>query len=112
MACLSCIEHGIDWRKYLVEAARVLKPGGYLFTSFDYWHNEVDTMGQTAFGAPIKIFTEHDVMHMAVFAKECGLNLMKKPVLKCREAPVEWMGMRYTFMNLLMRKDKGEVTTS
>jgi hypothetical protein len=43
-------------------------------------------------------------MLMVIFAAECGLNLMKKPVLKCKAAPVEWMGMRYTFMNLLMRK--------
>jgi SAM-dependent methyltransferase len=104
VACLSVIEHGIDWRKYFVEAARVLRPGGYLFTSFDYWHEPVDTKGQMAFGVPIRIFTEQDVMMMVIFAGECGLNLMKKPVLECKAAPVEWMGMRYTFMNLLMKK--------
>jgi len=106
VACLSCIEHGIDWRKYFIETARVLRPGGYLFTSFDYWFNPVDTKGQRAFGAPIKIFTSQDVMQMAVFAKECGLNLMKRPILDCKEAVVEWMGMKYTFMNLLMKKDQ------
>jgi SAM-dependent methyltransferase len=104
IACLSTIEHGIDWRKYFIETARALRPNGYLFTSFDYWETPVDTMGQTAWGAPIKIFTAQDVMLMTVFAKEVGLDLMRRPVLNCKHAPVEWMGMRYTFMNLLMKK--------
>lgn len=104
VACLSTIEHGVDWRKYFAEMGRVLQPGGCLFTSFDYWHVPVDTKGQTAFGAPIKIFTANEVMQMAIFAKDCGLNLVKRPILDCKERPVEWMGMRYTFMNLLMRK--------
>lgn len=104
IACLSTIEHGVDWRKYFISAARTLRVGGYLFTSFDYWHDPVDTKGQMAFGAPIKIFTAQDVMQMAIFAKECGLDLMKRPVLACAGAPVEWMGMQYTFMNLLMKR--------
>lgn len=107
MACLSVIEHGVDYRKYFVEAARILRPGGYLFTSFDYWDVPVDTKGQYAFGSPIKVFTAQDVMQMAIFAKECGLDLMKRPVLDCKESPVEWMGMRYTFLNLLMKKTRG-----
>jgi SAM-dependent methyltransferase len=106
ITCLSTIEHGVDWRKYFIEAARVLRLDGYLFTSFDYWDTPVDTKGQKAFGAPIKIFTANDVMQMAIFAKEVGLDLMKRPVLNCKEAPVEWMGMRYTFMNLLMKKGR------
>jgi len=104
IACLSTIEHGVDWRKYFTESARILRLDGYLFTSFDYWSTPVDTMGQTAWGSPIRIFTAHDVMQMAIFAKGCGLDLMKRPVLNCKDAPVEWMGMRYTFMNLLMKK--------
>jgi len=31
---------------------------------------------------------------------------MKRPILNCQDAPVEWMGMRYTFMNLLMKKNR------
>lgn len=105
IACLSTIEHGVDWRKYYAEMVRILRPGGYLFTSFDYWHVPVDTKGQMAFGVPIKIFTANEVMQMAIYAKGCGLNLVKRPNLDCKERPVEWMGMSYTFMNLLMRKE-------
>jgi SAM-dependent methyltransferase len=108
IACLSTIEHGVDWRKYFQEMARLLRVHGFLFTSFDYWQNPIDTKGQRAFGAPIKIFTETEVMQMAIYAKSCGLSLVKRPTLKCRDRPVEWMGMSYTFMNLLMRKDDAE----
>lgn len=104
IACLSTIEHGVNWMRYFHEMARILRPGGYLFTSFDYWEDPVDTGGQMAFGAPIRIFTKNDVMQMSVFAVQCGLHLLKAPELDCRERPVEWMGMRYTFMNLLMGK--------
>lgn len=109
VACLSTIEHGVDWRKYYQEMARILAPGGYLFTSFDYYQSPVNTHGQKAFGVPITIFTADDVMKMALYAKTCGLNLMKRPILECRGRPVQWMGMEYTFMNLLMMKD---LTTS
>lgn len=105
VACLSVIEHGVDWRKYFAEMGRIIAPNGYLFTSFDYWPTPVDTKGQHAFGVPIHIFTEQEVMQMAIYAANCGLHLMKRPVLQAKERPVEWMGMRYTFMNLLMKKN-------
>lgn len=104
VACLSTIEHGVDWRKYFQEMARIIKPKGYLFTSFDYWHNPVDTKGAMAFGVPVKIFTSNDVMQMAIYAKTCGFDLIKRPDLSCKERPVKWLGMEYTFFNLLMRK--------
>lgn len=105
VACLSTIEHGVDWRKYFQEMARIIRPMGFLFTSFDYWHNPVDTKGQQAFGVPVKIFTANDVMQMCIYAQTCGLHLMKRPDLSCKERPVKWLGMEYTFFNLLMRKD-------
>lgn len=104
VACLSTIEHGVDWRKYFAEMARIIGTGGYLFTSFDYWHNPVDTKGLMAFGAPVRIFNENDVMNMAIHAQNCGLQLVKRPCLRGRDRCVEWMGMTYTFMNLLMKK--------
>lgn len=106
IACLSTIEHGVDWNKYFAEMARILRPKGYLFTSFDYWHSPVDTKGQQAFGVPIKVFSENDVMQMALYAKMCGLSIMKRPQLHGQERLVEWMGMKYTFLNLLMSKDE------
>lgn len=37
VACMSVIEHGVDLYKFAGECARVLRPGGKLVVSFDYW---------------------------------------------------------------------------
>ena len=54
IACLSVIEHGVDVPKFLSEAARVLKPGGHLFISTDYWQKPIDCGGRMAFGVPVR----------------------------------------------------------
>lgn len=104
IACLSVIEHGVDFRKYFAEMSRILVPGGHLFTSFDYWPTPVDTHGMMAFGAPIRIFTKEDVMQMVIFANGMGLDVVTQPVLETTKPIVNWMGLDYTFFNLLMRK--------
>lgn len=104
-ACLSVIEHGVDFRRFFQEMRRIVAPGGFLFTSFDFWRTKVDTKGQMAFGVPIKIFDASDVMQMCVYATQLGFHVMKRPDLVGKDAPVEWMGMKYTFMNLLMRAE-------
>ncbi len=40
---LSVIEHGINIEKYFKEMNRILKKGGMLLTSTDYWQNKVIT---------------------------------------------------------------------
>ena len=40
---LSVIEHGVDLDKYFREMNRVLKPGGLLLTSTDYWKDKIRT---------------------------------------------------------------------
>lgn len=105
VACLSVIEHGVDFRHYFAEMSRLLKSGGYLFTSFDYWPTPVDTKGAMAFGAPVRVFTKEDVMNMVVFAHGMGLKVTKEPVLDTTQTVVNWIGIDYTFFNLLLRKD-------
>lgn len=104
IACLSVIEHGVDFRKYFAEMSRILAPGGYLFTSFDYWPTPVNTFGMRAFGAPIRIFTKEDVMQMVIFANGMGLDVVTQPVLETTKPIVNWMGLDYTFFNLLLCK--------
>src|ERR1700730_12004566 len=43
VACLSVIEHGVEIESFMTEAARLLKRGGCLFLSFDYWNDPVET---------------------------------------------------------------------
>ena len=49
---LSVIEHGVDLRAYFGEMARLLKPGGLLITSTDYFEPAIDTAGSRPTGCP------------------------------------------------------------
>lgn len=104
IACLSTIEHGVNWQKFLQDTARILKPGGHLFVSFDYWPTPVNTHGQMAFGVPIKVFDKTDVMNMCVFGAQVGLLPVKAPIFEAGDPLVKWMGMEYTFFNMLLRR--------
>ena len=61
IACLSVIEHGVDLATFARESARLLRPGGILVASTDYWHEPVETGGQEAYGVPIRILTPADI---------------------------------------------------
>ena len=106
IACLSVIEHGVDIAAFLREQARLLRPGGHLFVSFDYWDTPVDTRGQTAYGAPIHILTREDVAAMVAGAQEVGLLPTGRFRPECREQVVHWhrFGLHYSFANLLLRR--------
>src|SRR5439155_13891265 len=45
ISAISVIEHGFNSHQLLAEISRLLRPGGYFVTSFDYWPNKVDTGG-------------------------------------------------------------------
>ncbi len=104
VACLSVIEHGVDYRGFLLEMARILRRGGYLFVSFDYWHDPIDTGDRTAFGVPVKIFSEGDVVRMIRYANDVGLDLSGPVDLACKDRVVKWLGLEYTFCNLLFQR--------
>lgn len=105
VACLSTIEHGVNEFAFLAEMYRVLKPGGSLFVSFDYWHDQIDTGGRLAFGVPVRIFNLHDVSEMLMDAQLIGFDLMDDSwTFQCGDPVVKWLGLEYTFMNLLLRK--------
>lgn len=104
ISCLSVVEHGVDLKKFFNESARILKPNGHLFVSTDYWIDTVDTKGQMAFGSPIKVFTADDIAEMIEIARDSGLILTGNAQFNCKDKVVNWMGMDYTFINLLFKK--------
>ena len=104
ISCLSVIEHGVDLDKFFAESSRILKTGGYLFVSTDYWFDSVDTRGQTAFGAPVKVFTARDIHNMVTMAEKYNLCITGQVDLVCNEKVVNWIGMDYTFINILFVK--------
>jgi SAM-dependent methyltransferase len=103
VACLSVIEHGVDWRLFLTEMARVIKPDGQLFVSFDYWEDKIDTGDRMAFGAPVHIFDSDEVDEMRLFADDVGLESDEFDPM-CDQRVVKWLGLEYTFANLLFTR--------
>ncbi len=107
--CLSVIEHGVDFEAYLGEMARLLRPGGVLITSTDYWCEPVDTGSQEAYGVPISIFSRQDIERGLELAREHDLYLASPPDLACYERAVQWerYGLAYTFLVFTIEKRSG-----
>jgi SAM-dependent methyltransferase len=106
IACLSVIEHGVPLDAYVREMARLLKPGGLLVTSTDFWCESLDTAGQEAYGVPIRIFTPAEIEAWLAQAAEVGLVQTGPVDLGCEERVVTWAraNLRYTFLNVVLEK--------
>lgn len=104
ISCLSVIEHGVDLKAFFQESHRILKQGGHLLVSTDYWQDPIDTRGQMAFGSPVKVFTASDVLDMIRTAQDSGLVVTGNVDLSCKDRVVNWIGMDYTFINIMFRK--------
>jgi len=104
ITCMSVIEHGVPWRPYFREMLRLLKPGGILITSTDYYPDQIGTKSQLAHGAPIKIYSRGDAEKMLSLALECGFEPTGPIDLNCSERPVRWWGLGYTFLIFTLRK--------
>ena len=105
ISCLSVIEHGVDPRAYLRECSRILKPGGILITSTDYWESPVDTQGKVVCDSPMRIFDRVAIEAFEQYALSVGLACTEPLDLDCDEKVVEWEGVRYTFVMMTMRKE-------
>ncbi len=88
IACLSVIEHGVDLAAFFAEQARLLRPGGHLFVSCDYWETPVDTAGLSAYGTPIHIFTRPELEAAIALAETVGLRLVGPSNLACVDKAV------------------------
>jgi SAM-dependent methyltransferase len=104
ITCLSVVEHGVDLRAYFAEAARILKPGGVLITSTDYYPEPIDTQGKVAFGVPIHIFDRPEMEEILRLPSHFGLELTGPVQLECQERPIHWAGFDYTFLIFTLQK--------
>lgn len=98
ITCLSVIEHGVDIEEFLTEAKRLLRDGGQLILSTDYWPNGVDSEGVTAYGLDWDPFDADGVTELAETAESVGFRtLTELDDLSATDRPVSWRDREYTF---------------
>jgi len=107
ITCLSVVEHGVDLPSYFKEAARILKPGGVLITSTDYWQTPINTQGKQMYGVPVHIFTRDEITRAIKLAAQHGFVLTSKLDLSCDEKVVHWKNfdLDYTFVIFTITKN-------
>lgn len=106
ISCLSVIEHGVDLCEYVREMARLLKPGGILITSTDFWSSPVETFGLMAYGAPIRVLCPQDIDTLVASAREFGLEKTGPIDMNCKEQVALWKADRlaFTYLTFTLRK--------
>ena len=103
---MSVIEHGVPVEKYFREMHRILKPGGLLVTSTDYYPTAIDIHGQVAHRAAIKIFSKLEIQEALRLAMEIGFELTGAVDLECNAKPIRWaqFDLEYSFVIFTLRK--------
>lgn len=106
ITCLSVVEHGVNLEAYYREMARIIRKGGVLVTSTDYWDSPVDTLGKTAYGVPIHIFSERELADAIRLARNCGFEPVGplRPATKARVVRWPEHDLTYTFAVFTLRK--------
>lgn len=106
IACLSVIEHGVDIEKFLQESHRILRPGGFLVVSTDYWKDPVDTEGKRAYGTEVKVFTAAEIQGLVDGARSIGFTPTGEIDYSTAERAVRWerMALDFTFIVFALRK--------
>jgi hypothetical protein len=91
--------------------SRILKPGGILITSTDYYETPVDTRGQMAFGVPIHIFTKDEIIRALEIARQFGLSSASSLDLSSGERVVHWekYDLRYSMVVFSLQKSASPV---
>jgi SAM-dependent methyltransferase len=107
---ISVIEHGVDMHAYLKEMCRLLKPGGYLLTSTDYWPEPIDTKGLYPYGkdfGEMIVFTQKDIEGLVRMAQKHGLKLIEPIDFSYKDKVVHWqrVNKRFTFIFFILKKE-------
>lgn len=103
---ISVIEHGVELPAFFAEVSRLLKTGGLLLLTTDYWEQSLSVDSSIKpFGLKWKIFGYSEIKQLIALALANNLVLEKdQSIPACLEQPVAWYEYNYTFIALLFRK--------
>jgi len=105
--CISVLEHGVDPGTFLEEASRLLRNGGILYFSVDYWEEKMSSEDVMEFGKPWNIFSREEIEQMLRQAARVGfVPLNGDDVQRCNSRVVEWQQRRFTFLSACLRLQK------
>lgn len=106
VTCLSVIEHGVDEDGFFEEVSRILKPGGLLLLSCDYFAEPTATYGLSAYGGPVRVFDREQIHELMKKAARHGLICTSDVELECSERVISWkrLDLAFTFLLLAFRK--------
>lgn len=107
MTCVSVLEHGVDVDGFLKEASRILKPGGVLFITVDYWEDYELPEGEVraVCGLPWNIFNRMSLQEAISTAAGYGLEAVTTSDIPAgEEKTVSYAGQDYTFVSLALKK--------
>lgn len=98
---LSVIEHGVNIQNYFREMSRILKTGGLLLTSTDYWPDKIINTRSSD-----NIFSTEEVTNMIEVADQNGLALIEPIDFTYEDKVVHWYetNLDYTFIFFAMKK--------
>jgi SAM-dependent methyltransferase len=112
ITCLSVVEHGVDEKGLLDEAVRLLKPGGHLILSTDYWETPVveGTIHDQMYQCNLKVYDHRDIERLVSMASLKGLRLTSPLDTSVGEKAVYWerFDLRFTFIILAWQKGNAD----
>lgn len=101
----STVEHGVDWARFISEAARLLRPRGLLYVSTDLVHEDVDPSSVEAFGLPWRPLRVTKVPAVMDLLEQNGFLVPPSNVPTLPEIlPHEFFGVPLTFIAFVTAK--------
>ena len=97
ITAISVLEHGFCGPKVFREASRILKSGGYLIGSTDYWPEKINTSGVMVYGLDWTIFSKDELLNLIEEAGNHGLVPVGELNFEASEPTVRWFKRDYTF---------------
>jgi SAM-dependent methyltransferase len=107
ITAISVLEHGFSAAKVFRELSRILKPGGYLIASIDYWPEKIDTSGITIFGVDWTIFSKRELLALIGEAANHGLKPVGQLNFEASAKLVNYSRRQYTFAWFALQKSGG-----